>query len=184
MSCIIGFGTNSHWTSWLIRKIIRGEYSHSWIELDCDGLGRMALHASSIRVGMRTVHGVAVVPDFVVHKNYPVKKRYSIDHDLSSGLIWARSMVGAGYDFGVIWNGLLLLLLRLTGWKWLERYVVRNASIVSCSELISSIVRKSRVRGSDIIDPELTTSSGSNLVTISLETWCAKSGLCKELEDV
>lgn len=184
MSCIIGFGTNDHWTSWLIRKIIRGEYSHSWIEVDCGYLGCMVLHSSSIRVGMRTVHGVAIVPDFVVHQNYPVKKRYAINHDLAPGLTWARSMVGAGYDFGVIWNGFLLLLLRFTGWGWLERYVIRNASIVSCSELISSIIKKSRVRGSDIIDPELTTSSGSNLVTISLKTWCDKSVLCKELKDV
>ena len=183
MDYVIGFGTNDKWHSRLIRWLSRGQYSHAWIEFDCPGMGKVILHASALRVGWRTVYGVAIVPDFKVYQVYPSRVRYRIDADLYSGLHWARGMVGAGYDFGVIWNGLLLILLRLTGWSWLEKYVMRNANRVSCSEMVSSILSVSGTPGSDIIDPELTMSSGENPVCISLQSWCIRSDLCEELCD-
>ena len=158
---VIGFGTNEKWTSKLIRWATRSEWSHVWIEYP-SGVwgGRWVAHSWA--------DGVVKVPLERVEAAYPKRVVYECRADLTEGLKWARQYITAGYDYGVIWNGLLLALHRATGWDWLTRIVARNAAKYSCSEFVSGIFKASEVRGvessgvvggdtADRFDPELTT---------------------------
>lgn len=169
---LIGFGTNDKLASRLIRWATRSPWSHVWIEYP-SGVwgGRWVAHSWA--------DGVVKVPLERVEAAYPRRKLYECQVDLSQGLEWARRYIAASYDYGVIWNGLILAVYRVTGWKWLQRIVHRNAARFSCSEFVGGILKASGVRGvessgavevgiEDRFDPELTTPG-------DLERFCADS---------
>jgi len=173
MICI-GFGTNEKWTSRLIRWATASEWSHVWIEYP-SGVwgGRWVAHSWA--------DGVVKVPLEQVEAAYPKRKVYECRFELDDGLKWARQYIAAGYDYGVIWNGLVLVLHRATGWGWLDRVATRNAAKYSCSEFVGGILKASGVRGvrssgvvdegADPFDPELTTPG-------DLERFCSDSKDC------
>jgi hypothetical protein len=168
----IGFGTNEKWTSKLIRWATKSEWSHTWVE-----------YPSGVWGGRWVAHswkdGVVKVPLEQVEANYTKRKLYECRVDLSTGFKWARSYITADYDYGVIWNGLILALHRATKWDWLMQIAARNAAKFSCSEFVASILKASGVRGlessgvvgddvEDRFDPELTTPG-------DVERFCAAS---------
>ena len=160
MICIV-FGTNNKFRSKLIRWVTKSAWSHVWIEYP-SGIwgGTWAAHSS--------YNGVVKLPVENVRRTYPAYKVYRCNYNLEKGLQKAREYIGAKYDYGVIWNGLLLVLLRLTGWKFLWKIAARNANKFSCSEFVSSILKASNLYSGD---PELTTPG-------DLELFCRESDSC------
>jgi hypothetical protein len=146
------FGTNERWTSRLIRWATDAEYSHTWGEYpDVVWRGTWAAHSSK--------KGVVKIPAERVHEEYPKHIVYECKVDLSKGIDWARDRFGADYDYGVIWNALLLVIYRYTQWKWLEKIVARCETKLSCSEFWTGLLKNAgTVAGMEDMDPELTTS--------------------------
>lgn len=101
--------------------------------------------------------GVVLIPGERVDELYTERSLYELDitiENVHSGFRWARDRVGADYDYGVIWNCILLLLWRSTKWKFLWKLVVRNASRFSCSEFVTSFLIAAKVPGTATLDPE------------------------------
>jgi len=161
----IGFGTNEKLYSKVICWASRSDWSHTWIEYP-SGVwgGRWAIHA--------TPDGLIKVPLERVHARYTRRKAYECKCDLEEGFKWGRQHVSAEYDYGVIWNLILLVLLRATGWVWLWEMVARNLSKYSCSEYVMGFLKAAGVfttdnerlflettgvMGATRVDPELTT---------------------------
>lgn len=149
----VGFGTNEEWTSKLIRWATKSRWSHVWIEYPSEVWGgRWVAHSRA--------DGVVKVPMERVEKMYPTRKIYecrlSVDR-LTSGFGWARRHISARYDYGVIWNGLLLVLYRATKWQWLWGIVTRNAAKFSCSEFVGGFIKEAGLADTESLDPELTT---------------------------
>lgn len=158
---LVGFGTNDRWTSKLIRWATKSKWSHTWIEYPEDVWGgRWAVHAWE--------DGVVKIPNERIRASYPEQRAYECQEDLSQGLTWARQYIGAPYDYGVIWNGLLLVVYGATGWRWLYDVVHRNAAKFSCSEFVAGVLKASSVPGTQDIDPELATPG-------ELERFCSTS---------
>lgn len=160
MICV-GFGTNEKWTSKLIRWATRSPWSHVWIE-----------YPSAIWGGRWVAHswaeGVTKVPLDQVETMYPVRKTFECRPNMEAGFLWARKYVNAGYDYGVIWNGLLLVLHHATGWEWLHKIVIRSAAKFSCSEFVCGFLKAAEVAGTESMDLELTTPG-------DLEKFCSSS---------
>jgi hypothetical protein len=145
---VIGFGTNEKWTSKLIRWVTRSEWSHVWIE-----------YPSGVWGGRWVVHswesGVVKVPLELIREKYPKHRSYDLNRgEMAQGFDWARERIGASYDYGVIWNALMLVMYRATGWEWLHRILLRNAAKFSCSEFVSGFMKASKVKGTEDWDPE------------------------------
>lgn len=144
------FGTNEQWISKLIRWATRGEYSHAWLEYPSMVWGgRWAAHA--------TEQGVVKEKAERVYARYPKRVAYTIDtYDLTNGVRAVSDLIGDRYDFmAVIWNAILLVLWRSTGWQFLWRHVYRNASRQSCSEFVARALRASGIPWMQDVDPEL-----------------------------
>lgn len=152
MICIC-FGTNDRWTSRLIRWATKSDVSHTWIEYPSDVWGGLWVAHSS-------ADGVVKEPQERVRKKYPIYEAYECRVDLTDGFQWAREHVGhTKYDYGVIWNGLLLVIHGITKWEWLRRVAWRCASKLSCSEFNTSFLQGAgTVKGIEVYDAELTTS--------------------------
>lgn len=163
MICI-GFGTNDRWTSKLIRWATKSPWSHVWIEYPSDIWGgRWAAHSR--------LDGLAKVPLERIEATYSPRKIYELRvkrNSLASGFRWARGHITAGYDYGVVWNGVLLVLYRATKWQWLWHIVMRNAAKFSCSEFVGGFLKAAGVSGTAGMDPELTTPG-------DLEGFCSSS---------
>lgn len=160
MICI-GFGTNKKWVSKLIRWATRSSWSHVWVEYP-SGIwgGRWVAHSQS--------EGVVKVPLEQIEVAYPTRKLYECNPNLENGFLWARTRISAKYDYGVIWNALLLVLYRATKWEWLWKIVAKNAARYSCSEFVCGILKAAGVEGTEGLDPELTTPG-------DLEKFCSGS---------
>jgi len=171
MICI-GFGTNERLTSKLIRWATRSDWSHVWIEYP-SGVwgGRWVAHSWA--------DGVVKVPLERVEKAYPKRRLYECQVDVSDGLTWARKYIAASYDYGVIWNSLVLILYRATGWQWLKQIAARNAARFSCSEFVGGILKASGVKGvesSGVVDPDAVDRFDPEMTTPGdLERFCATS---------
>lgn len=170
MICL-GFGTNDRLRSRIIRWATKSRWSHCWVEYP-SGIwgGRWAAHS--------TPDGVVKVPVEQVEKDYPKHKRYEVRvpvYDLAPGFTWAREHIGASYDYGVIWNMILLLLYRSTGWERLYNIVIRNAARFSCSEFASGFLRSSGVVA-DTVDIDL-------VYPGELDTLCSESPVCVVPDD-
>jgi hypothetical protein len=153
MMICIGFGTNEKWTSKLVRWATKSKWSHVWIEYP-SGVwgGRWVAHAWA--------GGVVKIPLEQVEAAYPIRKVYECRvcvNKLMPGFDWARQYIGAKYDYGVVWNGLMLVLYRATGWKRLWKMLIRNSSKLSCSEFASGFLKAAGVDGTKGLDPEFTT---------------------------
>jgi hypothetical protein len=145
----IGFGTNDRLHSRLIRAATDSRWSHTWIEYESALWGgRWVAHASPT--------GVVKVPIERVLEEYPEHVRLSCSADLRGGFAWARSYVGAPYDYGVIWNGLIYAVHRATDWDFLHKIVWRNTAKFTCSEFVTGFLRAADVRTVAGLEPELT----------------------------
>ena len=150
MVCV-GFGTNEKWTSKLIRWVTKSECSHVWIEYpSVTWGGRWVVHSWGSA-------GVVKVPLEQVEKDYPTHRSYECSLNIDGGFQWARQRLGARYDYGVIWNGFLLVLHRITGWGWLNDVLHRNAARFSCSEFVAGFLKAAGVPGTEHMDPEFIT---------------------------
>jgi len=160
MICIC-FGANDKWVSKLICWATEADYSHTWIEYPSMVWGGLwVAHSSS--------GGVVKVPQERVRKTYPVSEIYECRVDLDDGFRWARGYIGAKYDYGVIWNAILLVLYRFTKWEFLKKIVWRCTSRMSCSEFGAGILKNSGIAGTEDMDIELTT-------TGALRSFCMAS---------
>ncbi|RLI84122.1 MAG: hypothetical protein DRP01_08415, partial [Archaeoglobales archaeon] len=55
MAIYLGFGNQDNLKSWLIQKVTKGKYSHSWIEYDSSTWGgRMIVHAQDNGIVIQT----------------------------------------------------------------------------------------------------------------------------------
>lgn len=144
----IGFGTNQKPHSRLIRWATDARWSHAWIEYESELWGGMwVAHAAP--------HGVVKVPLFKVLKAYPTYVRFDCAAPLDGGFDWARRYVGAPYDYGAIWNGLLYAVHRVTKFRFLYDIVSRNTSKYTCSEFVAGFLKASGIRCFARLDPEL-----------------------------
>jgi hypothetical protein len=151
MALYVCFGTSHDFKSWLICKITDSKVSHSWIEYPSHVWGGQWVAHSTSR-------GVIKEIQESVRERYPVHEIYECKADLKKGLDSVRKYVGtADYDFGVLWNGVLLLVYKLIKWKWLYHLVIRNTAKLTCSEFVALILKNAELPGTEEIDPELTT---------------------------
>jgi hypothetical protein len=124
----------------------------------------MAAHSS--------VDGVSIVPSESVRSAYPKHVVFEVRVDLTRGIAWARDHLEDDYDYGVIWNALLLVLYRFTKLHCLERLVWRCATKMSCSEFGTGLLKYAgTLPGMKGYDPELTTSG-------ALRRFCRSSDDC------
>lgn len=145
----IGFGTNQEPHSRLIRWATDSPWSHVWIEYPSELWGGWwAAHAAP--------EGVVKVPLGQVLGRYPRYVRFDCRLDLRQGFSWATHYVGAPYDYGAIWNGLLYAIHRMTKWEFLCKIAHRNTSKYTCSELATAFLKAADVRTVAGLDPELT----------------------------
>lgn len=157
----IGFSRGKSLRSKLIRWATAAEWSHVWVEYPSHVWGgRWIAHSAEL--------GVVKAPAEPYLASRERTIRYEVKVDITRGLEACRDHVGKRYDYKVIWNALLGVLLRVTGWKWLRKIVVKDSSRFTCSEFVTSILKEAGVTGTEGMDPELTTPG-------ELETFCASS---------
>lgn len=146
----IGFGTNSKPHSALIRWATDSPWSHVWIEYESQLWGGWwAAHSGPT--------GVAKIPLIKLLNEYPKNVQFYCNADVRGGFSWAHIAVGAPYDYGVIWNGLLYAIHRATKWDFLRRMAHRNTAKYTCSEFVTGFLKASGIRSVAGLDPELTT---------------------------
>jgi len=139
------FGREDNLRSKLIRWSTAGLWSHVWFELELFNQ-RWVLHSA--------VGGVCLVPPSRLPA-YTATAVVELPVAVSELLVAARARMGAGYDFGVIPNGLLLVAFRLTGIRWFDP--VRNGNRFSCSEFAALVLQQAGMDKLSHLDPELTT---------------------------
>jgi hypothetical protein len=146
----IGFGTEDTLKGRLIRWATDSPWSHAWIEYDSEVFGGgWVIHS--------WVDGVVLVPREQVYQKYPRRRLLQVvGGDVRNGLFWARGRISAPYDFGMIWNALLLVTYRAFGWEWLRKLAMRNASRYTCSEFVGAFLRAAGILPSST-DVELLT---------------------------
>lgn len=145
----IGFGTNQLWHSRLIRWATDSPWSHVWIEYQSHTWGGpWAAHAGPT--------GVVKVPLEQIWTRYPERIRFDCDLCGGSGFTWARSYIGAPYDYGAVWNGFLFAVHRSTKWNWLRHIAMRNTAKFTCSELVTGFLKACGIRSVAGLEPELT----------------------------
>ncbi len=146
----IGFGTNGKPHSRLIRWATDARWSHCWIEYPSELWGgTWAAHSGPT--------GVVKVPLEKLLTVYPEHVRFDCLADVRAGFTWAHGAVGAPYDYGVIWNGLLYATHRMTHWKWLRKVAARNTAKFTCSEFVTGFLKAADMRSVAGLVPEFTT---------------------------
>jgi len=160
MICIV-FGTNEKWTSKFIRWVTQSPWSHVGIEYPSAVWGGRWVANSQ-------ADGVVKIPIEQFEATYPTRKVYECGPNMADGFQWARNHINADYDYGVVWNAFVLVLYRMTGWRWLWKIVTRNAAKFSCSEFVCGFMRAAKVTGAMRLDPELTPPG-------DLDKFCASS---------
>lgn len=150
------FGRSKGLRSWLIRWSTAGSWSHVWFELEL--FDRVwALHSGA--------DGVQIVSALKVREGYDEHKWLELDIPVSAVIISSHDFLGAGYDYGVIPNALLLVLRRWTGVVWFDPR--RDPSRFSCSELACSILQRIGIPEMRGLTPEFVTPG--NLADIYLK---------------
>jgi hypothetical protein len=165
---IIGLGTNNRFESRVVRAVTGGWCSHAWLEYCSMRFGGIwVIHSTGKR-------GVVRERFMEVWKRYPVRKRYEVNWDLSDGLVTAINALKSPYDMQTtLVNSALLFLHRYLGYT--AKNIARNSSLFNCSELITTVLKDSKIPNSEQFDPEATT-------PIMLDQICASGdGLFKEL---
>jgi hypothetical protein len=157
----IGFSRGRSLRSKLIRWATAAEWSHVWVEYPSHVWGgRWVAHSAE--------NGVVKVPAELYLASRETVKRFEVKPDITGGLEACREFVGKRYDYKVIWNALLGVLWRATGWEWLKKIVSKDSSKLTCSEFVTSILKEAGVVGTESMDPELTTPG-------DLESFCSSS---------
>lgn len=166
MAVYICFGSQpGNLKSWLIRKLTKGPYSHTWIEYDSDTwAARMVVHAQS--------SGIVVESPDTVYEEYTLMKRYQCTFSgADEGLRKCYSYIGKPYDYKVILTNMLLMILyymvpikKFRAWLWTR--TVTNSNAYSCSELGTLLLKNSGYMAAQGLDPELVTPT-------ELENFCS-----------
>lgn len=150
MICI-GFGSGSGWRSKLIQWATASEWNHVWIEYPSTCWGGMwAAHSAE--------HGVVKEPCARVRNGY--KRTYIFEvkgFDLTPGMKKSKELLGRRYDFKVIWNAVLLVIHRSTGWKWLWNLAAKDITKLTCSEFVTMVMKRAGLPEAQRLDPEFTT---------------------------
>jgi len=157
MAVYLCFGSQPYnLKSWLIRKLTRGPYSHTWIEYDSDTWGaKMVVHAQP--------SGIVVEAPETVYEEYTLMKRYQCTFSgAEEGLRKCYGYIGKPYDYKVILTHMFLLILyymvpikKFRDWLWTK--TVTNSSAYSCSELGALLLLNSGYFPAQDMDPELVT---------------------------
>lgn len=148
---IVGFQRDRSLKSRLIRWITMGEWSHAWIEYNDKLWG-------GDWIAEATAAGVDVVPLERAPKKGELVLYVVKSWDVDPGFKVAKDFIGTEYDWlSVIWNSVLMVLFKITGWMWIWNKVRRDSSKATCSEFVTIIIKGSRMPGSEKLDPELTT---------------------------
>lgn len=145
---VVGLGTNQKWTSRLIRKAIKSEVSHGWIEYASPIGGMWVIHAQP--------DGIIKEPLLDVLFRYSPHKRFELclpQPVITEAINNALSRIGTPYDYGVIRNGIKLWYWHRTG-RYSEP--VRNPRELHCIEFIVLVLQEAGVKDADMLDPELT----------------------------
>lgn len=147
----IGFARDRSFKSKLIRFATGGVWSHCWIEYPSEIWGgRWIAHASA--------DGIIKIPAEQYLKSRDTYIRYEVLKDIRQGLVKSRNHVGKKYDFfAAIFNGLLLLLFRLTGIQLWEPVINHNR--ITCSEFVATILKAGGIPEMQDKIPELMTPS-------------------------
>ena len=140
------FGRANNLKSRLIRWSTAGIWSHVWGEFDLYGK-TWALHSST--------DGVQILSVERIRSQYSSVVSIRVSVSISDTLAEAHRYLGAGYDYGVIPNVVLLVLFRWTGVVWFDPR--RDPNKFSCSELWCALLKKQGVPCVQRRDPELTT---------------------------
>jgi hypothetical protein len=149
----ICFGTNNAFRSKLIQRVTDSELTHSWLEFESEAWGGTWV-AHSTKRGVITEYKPNVLEDYPKYETYLCLSPI----ELSRGMQSVVNDIGiADYDYGVIWNGVLLVVYKLTKWERLWNFTTKNASKISCSELIAKILLHCDFDDIHIDDPEFTT---------------------------
>jgi len=147
----ICFGRWNDLKSKVIRWITKSEWSHVWLEYNSDEWGhRMVVHADA--------KGVIVEP---VENFWERRKEathvlsYKVNiGDIKTGFKDSARYLGKDYGyFALIWNALMLILLKL-GFKekWLS--IAKDLNRYVCSEFAILFLKNARAEGASTLDAE------------------------------
>lgn len=150
MICI-GFGSGNDWRSKLIQWAVQSPYNHVWLEYPstCWG-GQWVAHSSD--------RGVVKEPCVRVRNRYKRTCVFEVKgFDLTPGMRESKELMGRRYDYKVIWNALLLVVHRATKWKWLWKLASKDISQLTCSEFVTTVLKRAGLPEARGLDPEFTT---------------------------
>lgn len=150
MICI-GFGAENNLKSKLIRWAIRSDCSHVWLEYPsrCWG-GQWVAHSSD--------RGVVKEPCSRVRNRYDKVYLFEVKgFDLMPGMRKSKELMGRRYDFKVIWNALVLVAHRFTKWDWLWNIASKDLNRLTCSEFVTTVLKRAGLPEARNLDPEFTT---------------------------
>ena len=136
---VIGFSRSNNFTGWLIRKTMGGRWNHVWIGYtDPIWGGQWVTHAIS--------GGVTIQRAELLQENYDRSECFQVlGLDMRQAMKETRNYVNKPYDFrSVIFNGLLLLLYRMTGVEWFNPII--DHSKASCSEFVTLILQRANFK--------------------------------------
>jgi len=137
---VIGFSRARNFKSWLIQAVTGGRWSHTWIGYtDREWGGQWVAHAID--------KGVTIQRAELIKEHYDESECFQVlgGVDIDQGMRETRDYINRPYDFkAVMWNGLLLLLYRLTGVEWFNPIVEHNK--VSCSEFVGLVLQRSNFK--------------------------------------
>lgn len=147
----VAFGANNTLRSRLIRWATGGTYSHVWLEYPSDVWGgSWAAHATDV--------GVVKEPALRVRKRYRRVRCFETHgFNITKGMAKSHDLLGRKYDFKVLWNALLLVLLRATGWQFLWRLPIQDVHKYTCSEFVATVLQRSDLGIAQGLNPEFTT---------------------------
>lgn len=165
---VFGFSRGNSLISACIRWFTDSEWSHCWLEFDCDELGgRWIAHA--------TDQGVIIEPaePKLAYWGAHVRRYEITAPGVERGIREAASCIGKRYDWmAILGHAARLVAYKLTG----KRYgnPARNAARLTCSEYLATIAKRAGMDGTEDWDPE-------SIAPSDIEEYANVSSLCTEL---
>lgn len=138
MYALVAFSTSNKLYAKILRKIMRSPIHHTYMYVEVEGLGIMALEID--QGGIRFVNNTR-----------PLNWAHRIDafecsQDLTPGLLEMKNYIGKKYDWkGVIFGALRLLVKRYFNYE--SKKEIHNPNKMFCSEFVASVLKKSNLEG-------------------------------------